>query len=125
MGLATSVETSGLDLRTRTHQLEAKEQARRKQCDVRFSIARRNCVFQKNYLRTGVRKMLRMGFVPARMWRGQAVGILPTKRLKLRRQMAAAAGKKESVPLSLFMEVNDLVVEEDFSLWPLFSAGGV
>ena len=29
--------------------------------------------------------------------------------------MAAATGKKESVPLSLFMEVNDLVVEEDFS----------
>ena len=29
-------------------------------------------------------------------WRGQAVGISPTERPKLRRQMVAAAGKKES-----------------------------
>ena len=42
-------------------------------------------------------------------------GIAPTERLKLRRQMAAAAGKKESVSLSLFLEVNDLEVEEELS----------
>ena len=38
-------------------------------------------------------------------------GIAPTERLKLRRGMAAATGK-ESVSLSLFMEVNNLDVEE-------------
>ena len=52
---------------------------------------------------------------PARVWRGQVVGIAPTERLKLRRQMAAAASKKESVSLSLFMEVYDLEVQEELS----------
>ena len=47
--------------------------------------------------RTGVRKLLRTSLVLARVWRGQAVGIVPTETLKLRRQMEAAAGKKESV----------------------------
>ena len=39
----------------------------------------------------------------------------PTERLKLRRQMAAAAGKKESTSLSLFLEVYGLDVEEELS----------
>ena len=42
------------------------------------------------------------------------MGIAPTVRCKLRRQMAAAAGKEEPVPLSLLSEVNDLEVEEEF-----------
>ena len=62
-----------------------------------------------------MRKLLRTRLVPARAWRSQAVGITPTVRLKLRRQMAAAAGTKESVSLSLFMKVNNLKVEEDLS----------
>ena len=95
---------------------EATAKARRRQCDVRFSIARRNRVFQKTYLRIGLRKLLRMGSVLARGWRVQAVGIAPTERLKLRRQMASAvAGKEESVSLSLFMDVNNLEVEEELS----------
>ena len=36
---------------------------------MRFSFVRRNLVFQKNFLRVGVRKLLRMGLVPARLWR--------------------------------------------------------
>ena len=60
-----------------------------------------------------MRKLLGMGLVPARVWGGQAGGI-SLERLKLRRQMAAA-GKKESVSLSFFKEVNNLVVEEDLS----------
>ena len=63
----------------------------------------------------GVRKLQRMALVPARVWRGQAVGIAPAERLKLRRQMTAAPGKKESLSLSLFMEVDNLEVEEDSS----------
>ena len=63
---ANSVETPGVDLRTRTRQLGAKEKARRKKCDVRFPLIRNNRVFQKNHVRTGVRKLLGMGWVPAR-----------------------------------------------------------
>ena len=48
-----------------------------------------------------------MDLVLARVWRGgQAVGIAPTERLNLRRQMAAATGKNESVSLSLFVDIN-------------------
>ena len=67
-----------------------------------------------------------MGLVLARVWRGQALGISSTERLKLTRQMAAAAGKKESVPPSLFVKVKDLKVEEElFTMATLFSAGGL
>ena len=66
-------------------------------------------------MRIGVRKLLRMGLVLARAKGGQAVGTAPTERLKLRRQMAAAAGKEASVALSLFMEVSNLEVEETLS----------
>ena len=48
--LETSVETLEVDLRTRTKRLGAKAMARRKKCDVRFSLIRRNRVFQKNYM---------------------------------------------------------------------------
>ena len=41
---------------------DLKEKARRKKCDVRFSLIKRNRVFQKNYLRTGARMLLRTGF---------------------------------------------------------------
>ena len=36
------------------------------------------------YMRTGVKKLLRTGLVLARACEGQAVGIAPTERLKLR-----------------------------------------
>ena len=84
--MATSVETLGVDLRTRTKQLGAKEKSRRS-----------------------------TGLVFARVWRGQAAGIALSERLKLRRQMAAAAGKKELVLLSFFMEANSVEVEEGLS----------
>ena len=53
--------------------------------------------------------------VPARTKRVNAVWIAPTERLKLRRQRAAAAGKKSTTSLSFFMEAFGLEVEEDFS----------
>ena len=74
----------------------------------------------------GARKLLRMDLVPARVWGGQAVGIAPTERVKLRKQMAAAAGRTVSVSLSLFLEVDDLEFEEEISaMATLFGAEGV
>ena len=46
---------------------------------------------------------------------GSAVGLAPTERLKLRRQMAAAAGKKSRTSLSLFMQARGREVEEELS----------
>ena len=45
--LADSVETLGVDLRTRVKSLGAKEKARRKKCKVRFLIIKKNKAFQK------------------------------------------------------------------------------
>ena len=63
-----SVETLGVDMRTRTTQLAAKEKARRKKCDVIFSFITKIQVFQKFYMRIGVRKLWRACLVPARGW---------------------------------------------------------
>ena len=52
--------------------------------------------------------------LPARTWGAHVVGMAPTtERLKLRKQMAAAAGKKSTTSLSLFMEAFGLEVEEE------------
>ena len=56
--------TLGVDLRTRTKQLGATDKARRKKCNVRLSIAKKNRVFQKSYMRTCVGKQMRMDLVP-------------------------------------------------------------
>ena len=58
---------------------------------------------------------------PATYWDFAGLGQTHTfqystpERLKLRQQMAAAPGKKSSASLTLFMEVNDLEVEEELS----------
>ena len=53
-------------------------------------------------MQVGVNKLFRAGTVPARTWRVHAVGMAPTERLKLRRQMAAAAVKMGTIPLYPF-----------------------
>ena len=62
-----------------------------------------------------VRKLLRAGMMPARTWGARAVGMSPTERLPLRRKMAAAAGKKSTTSLSLFMGAHGLEVEDEIS----------
>ena len=42
-------------------------------------------------------------------------GVTSTERFKLRRQIAAAAGKQSTTSLSLFMEAYGLEVEEELS----------
>ena len=102
-------------LEKRGKKLGVQEQARRKKCKLRFSIIKKNKAFPKSYMKVGFKKLLRAGMVPARTWRVHAVGTAPTERLKLRRQMAAAAGKKSAASLSLFMEAFGLAVDEDLS----------
>ena len=49
----TSVESLGVDLGTKTKQMGAKEKTRRKKCEVRFSLTRKNMIFEKSYMRIG------------------------------------------------------------------------
>ena len=72
--LADSAETLGVDLRTRVKRLGAKEKARRKKCKLRFSIIKKKKAFQKNYMKVGVKKLLRAGMMPARTWRSACSG---------------------------------------------------
>ena len=82
---------------------------------MQFSIIKKNKSFPKNYMKVVVKKLLRAGMMPARTWRARVVGMSPTERLKVRRQMAAAVGKKSATSVSLFVEVYGLEVEEEFS----------
>ena len=77
--LADSVETLGVDLRTRVKRFGAKEKARRKKCKVRFSIIKKNEASQKNYMKVGVKKQLPAGMMPARTWRVHEEGMAYTK----------------------------------------------
>ena len=58
--------------------------------------------FQEELHEVSVKKLLRAGMMPARTWGVHAVGMAPTERLTLRRQMATAATKKSTTSLSLF-----------------------
>ena len=73
----------------------------------------------------GVKKLLCPGMMTARTWGVHALGMDPTERLKLRRQTAAAAGKKSTTSLSLFMEAHGLEVEEELSTLATHWAEGV
>ena len=93
--LADSVETLGVDLRTRVKKLGAKEKARRKKCKVRFSIIKKNEAFRENYMKVVVKNLLRAGMMPARTWGAHAVGMSPTERLKLRRTDGGGSWQEE------------------------------
>ena len=56
---ADSVDTLGVDLKTKVKRLGAKEKARRKKCKVRFSLIKKSKAFQKSYMKVGVKKLLR------------------------------------------------------------------
>ena len=59
--LADSVETLGVDTRTRVEKLGAKENARREKCKVRFSLIKKNKAFQKNYMKVEVKNLFQAG----------------------------------------------------------------
>ena len=113
--MTDSVETLGVDLRTRVKNLGAREKARRKKCRIGVSITEKNRVFQTYYMKVGVKKLSRAGMGPARTWRVHAVEIALPGRFQLRRQMAAAAGKKGTTSLSLFMEASGFAVGKELS----------
>ena len=75
---------------------------------MRFLIIKKNNALQKSYMRVDVKHVLRAGMMPVRTWGVHAVVMASTERLKLKRQVAAAAGKKNTTSLLLFMEANGL-----------------
>ena len=66
-----------------------------------------------------------MGVVSGRVCGAKASGMVPSQREVLRRQLASATGKKPSVSLSLFLEVNNLVIEHELACAAIFRAPAV
>ena len=94
VGLATCVETCGVDSRTTTKQLATKEKARRRACDVRFSVARRKQFFPKELHEDWREEVAEDWFWSLRQC-GEAKPLASHLQKGLRQQMTAAAGKKE------------------------------
>ena len=120
--MADSVETPGRRLENESQEgWERKKKREGRKCKVRFSLIKKKA-FQKSNMKVGVKKLLRAGMMPARTWGVHAAEMAPRERLKLRRQMAAAAGKKSTTSLSLFMEAYGLgSIGGTFPPWPLSS----
>ena len=72
---------------------------RRKERSAIFAY-QENQVFHENYMRTGVRMLLRTGLVPARAWRGQAVGISPAEKAEVE-EASGSSSRKEGVGFAL------------------------
>ena len=73
----------------------AKEKARRKKCNLRFSIFKKNKALQKNNMKVDVKKLLRAGMMSARTWEVHAVGRAPTERFKIEETDGSCWGQKE------------------------------
>ena len=101
--MTDSVETLGVDVRTRVKRLGAKEKARRKKCKVRFSLLKKNEAFQKSYPKVGVKKLLRAGMMPGSTW-GRPCS-----------QQQQQQAQRVTTSLSLFMEAYGLEGEEELS----------
>ena len=71
---------------------------------------KKNKAFQQKYMKGG-----RQQLATCRHDASKDAEMSPTERFKLRRQMVAAAGKKSTTSLSLFMETYGLEVEEELS----------
>ena len=94
----------GIDVRNQTKKLGKKETGKGKTCEQRIAIIKKTKEFRKAYMRTGTNNVLRMGVVPGRVWGSEVLGMGPSQRENLQRQLASAAGKKPSAVLSLFMQ---------------------
>ena len=94
----------------------AKEKARKKKCKVRSSLYQEEQgLSEELHEDLGVEKLLRAGDGASEDVESACSGVATTERFKLRKQVAAAAGKHSTTSLSLFMEASGLDVEEELS----------
>ena len=47
---------------------KSQEVGRERKCKVRFSLTKKNKVFRRSYMKVEVKKLLRAGMMPARIW---------------------------------------------------------
>ena len=120
--LATSVETLGVDLRTRAKQLggEREGEEEKVRCDV--LAHKKNRVFQKNYMETGVRKLLRLGLILEGVWGGHAVANCANRKAEAEEADGSSSSsswhKQSRYPCLYSWRLTLFVVEEELSPWP-------
>ena len=62
VAMADNVETLGVDLRKRVKRLGAEEKARRKKCEVGFSLMKKKKAFQKKLHESGGQEVVAIGY---------------------------------------------------------------
>ena len=101
---ADSVETLGVDQRTRVNRLGAKEKARRKKCKVRFSLLKKNKAFQKELHEGGCQEAVTSGYVASKNVESLSSGDVSHGGVKIEETDGSCSGPKSTISLSLFME---------------------
>ena len=78
---------------------------------MRFSLIRRNRIFQKNYMKTSVRKLLRAGLVRARAWvEDKDVGNALHRKAEIEEEQAAASSsRQEGISVALTFHGSDQI----------------
>ena len=112
--LADSVETLGVDLRTRVKRLGANEQARRRKCKVRLSFIQKNEVFQKKNEGVG-QEGVTSGTGASKDLVSACSRFGSYRTIEIEEADGSSSGQKSTTTLSLFMEVYGLEVDEELS----------
>ena len=78
---AHSVETHGVDLRTRVKKFGVEEKAKRKKCKVRFSLIKNNKGFQKCHMKVGVKEVDENGYGTSKSVKSAYSGECPYRKI--------------------------------------------
>ena len=79
---------------------KAEERKKERKCDVRFSIVRRNLVFQKTCMRIGVRKLSRMGWSLRECGEDKPLAYLAYRKVEVE---ASDVGRSRQAVVSFFV----------------------
>ena len=112
--LADSVETLGVDLRTRVKRLGAKEKASRKTCKVRLSLIKKNKAFQKKLHESGCQEVATCMYDASKDLESPCSGDGSHGEVEIE-ETDGSSRQKSATSLSLFMEAHGLEVEEELS----------
>ena len=88
------VEYVGIDKQTCLKTLGKKEVKRLEALKRKVGIVKKLVVFRTRYLRSNTKLLINVGLVPSRCWVHKALGTCSRPRLRIRRQVAEAPGKK-------------------------------
>ena len=101
----------GCRLKNKSQEVGSKRKSEEKEVQSEILSYQQEGSLPENFVKTGAKKILRAGMVPARTWRVHAVGIAPTERDRWQQERA----KTVQPLLLLLVEAYGLEVEEDLS----------